>query len=239
MNNKIKVLLIILTAMSLTIALLMTFAGCVKRLPVPVYEKTDEDGTSVYIDRVRYKELPKLQWAIDNVDEIIGYAGSYSVFIYSLKNDPNRDFIVLKGYLQDSYWPGLYRTDKVIPDVSANNVDKIVWDDYEVDMETYGKLNHYTNTIEDKKTITELFDLLETGEEARNINSAKKDSRNYIMSIYLYCSEIPAAYYVLRVGLDNSRFICSRITTGYVYMPDDLLERIAGKKIDISQLTED
>ncbi len=232
-----KIKAAILTLLTLII-ISITLTGCYNH-NLPVYEKTEEDGTSVYIDGVRYKELPRLEWDISNVDKVIGYAGSYDTVIIGLKNDPNRDFIILKGFLQDYYGPGLYRTDKVIPEVSVENVDKIVWEDYEVDLETYGKLNHHTNTVEDKTTITELFDLLETGEEARNVNSAKKDSRNYIMRFYLYCSEIPAASYALRIALDNGRIICSRIATGYVYMPDDLLEKIAGKKIDISELTED
>ncbi len=238
MKNKIKVLLIIITAMSLTIALLMTFTGCVKRLPVPVYEKTDEDGTSVYIDRVRYKELPKLQWAIDNVDEIIGYAGSYDTVIYNLKKDVNRDFIQIKYLGSDLNGSVLYRSDKDISDVSAESVDKIVWEDYEVKFdgkpESYEQLNFYTNTNEDKETIKEFFDLLETEENTQNFDSIKKDSNNYIMDIKLYCSDLPAAYYELSVGLDNGRIVCGKPITGYVYMPEDLLEKIVGKKLDIS-----
>ncbi len=244
MKSNTKQLYIKLIILSLTIALIsMASVGCIKRLPVPVYETTDEDGTSVYIDGVRYKELPRLEWAIDNVDEIIGYAGSYDTFIYGLKNDPNRDFVVLKYYWADYYGPGLYRTDKVIPDVSVENVDKIIWEYYEMKMSPEVKrpeiINYYTNTITDKTTIIELFELLETGEEAQNISAAKKGEKTLAMNISLYCSEIPAASFGLGVGLFSGRIVCGRPSTGYVYMPEDLLDRIAGKKIDVSELTED
>ncbi len=216
-------------------------AGCIDPT-LPVYEKTEteEDGVCVVIDGVKYKEFPRLEWAIDNVDEIIGYAGSYDTVIYGLKNDPNRDFIVLKGYLQDYYGPGLYRTDKNIPVVSVENVDKIVWEYYEVDpnVERGACEQYYTNTIEDKTTIKELFDVLETGKRTQNVYSVKKGSRYCAMSIYLYCSEIPAASFELGVWMVSGRIVYGRETTGYVYMPENLLEKLAGKKIDISEFTE-
>jgi hypothetical protein len=58
------------------------------------------------------------------------------------------------------------------------------------------------------------------------------------MGIYLYCSGIPAANYKLGVWMDNGRIVCGRQITGYVYISDDLLDKIAGKHIDITELTE-
>lgn len=231
--KNIKILLVILLAVMSII-----MVGCIKRLPVPVYDMTDEVGTSVYIDGVRYKQLPALEWTTDNVDEIIGYAGNYKTFIYSVKNDPNRDFIVLKYYWGDAYWPCLYRTDKDIPEVSADSVDKIVWEDYESDLETGARLNYYANEIEEKEVIKELFDLLETGEKVQDINAIKKGSNYAVLRIDMYCTEIPGASYGLAVRMYNGRLVCGRTSTGYYYIPDDLLEKIAGKKIDVSELTE-
>lgn len=239
MKNNSRLLLNKLVVMLLAIATVcMISVGCVERLPVPIYEKTDDDGISVYIEGIKYNELPQLKWQVEDVNEIIGYAGSYDTIIYNLKKDVNRDFIQIKYLGSDLNGSVLYRSDKDIPDVSAESVDKIVWEDYEVKFdgkpESYEQLNFYTNTNEDKETIKEFFDLLETEENTQNFDSIKKDSNNYIMDIKLYCSDLPAAYYELSVGLDNGRIVCGKPITGYVYMPEDLLEKIVGKKLDIS-----
>ncbi len=36
--------------------------------------------------------------------------------------------------------------------------------------------------------------------------------------------------------MNNGRLIYGRPSTGYVYMPDDLLEKIVGKKINLEML---
>jgi len=141
---------------------------------------------------------------------------------------------VIKHYRSTLYGPSLFRTDKVIPDVSVESVDKIVWEYFE--FEEGEQRNNYTNTTEDRTTIEELFDLFENGEKTENFEPIEKGSKDYVLDIYLHISDIPAVYYLLEIGLDNGRFVCGKPLTGYVYMPDDLLEKIAGKKIDIDEL---
>ena len=228
--KKVTITFAIISIAIVTISILF---GCIKKLPLPVYEKTEEDGTSVYIDGVRYKELPALQWQTNDIDKIIGYAGGYNTLIYCFKNDVDRDFILLKYLYSDLYGPGLYRTDKDIPDVSVDSVDKIVWEYYEI--EDGEKSNFYTNTIEDKTIIEEFFGLLKNGRKFDSSEPIKQKSKFYIMDIYLYCSDIPAAYYLLSTGLNNDRIVCGKPIIGYVHIPDDLLEKIAGKKIDSSE----
>ena len=130
-----------------------------------------------------------------------------------------------------------------MPEVSADSVDKIVWEDYVIDYsvepESYKEQNFNSNIIEDKSTIKELFELLETGEKINNADTTKNGSKCYIMRILLYCSEIPAAYYELSIELDSGRIVCGKPITGYVYMPDDLLEKIAGHKIDLDYILQE
>ena len=228
-----KVYLILLIVSSVIIVLIALCFFNIIGPNLPIYELTKDDGYNVVIDEVRYKQLPALKWQIDPSihGKVIGYASDRSAVIWLEETEGN--FIYLKGQWAD-YYDTLYRTDINIPDPSADSVDKIVWDDYIV--EDSEIKDEYTNTVEDEEIIAELFNLLDSGEKTDNFDGIKNESGSIIMNIRLYCADLPGVYYGLSVGLDNGRIVCGRPLTGYVYMPDDMLEKIAGKKIDIEKL---
>ncbi len=168
----------------------------------PVYKMTDEDGTSVYSDGVRYKELPKLKWEIDydysNPSNDFGYAGDTHLIISSFNLDTEKNFVVLYGF-GDTFIV-LYRTDKNVPDVSVDSVDKIVWIEYNENRENK---DSYTNTVTNKEIITELFDLLNSEEKSYNNNQAITDSKYYYQEIILYSSDLPGVSYSLYIGMSD------------------------------------
>lgn len=222
---------------SLLIALIMIFlSGCVDSLPV--YEKTDEDGVSVYISGVRYKQLPILHWNVNpSLGKVIGYAGSRDVrvslpFGYT-EDNTETNFVFLQYPLTDYYGEMLYRVDRDILDVSVDSVDKVVWGESTYINSQIGNL--YSNTIEDKEVIQELFDLLDKGERTEDISQIVVNNNTLNIDISLYCSDIPEAYYDMRVGIANGKVVIGREDIQYIYIPDDLLEKIAGKKIDIEE----
>ncbi len=173
---KPRILLVILVIIVLT----MILASCLVVDPsLPVYEKTDEDGTSVYIDGVRYKELHELKWELIltyQSYEIIGYAGDRNTSITIDHTDTERNFIFLNGRM-------LYRADRNIPDVSVESVDNIEWEDYVVENDEIK--NEYKNTIEDKEIIIELFDLLDTGERTEKFDPIRNDSKSWVMALFI------------------------------------------------------
>jgi hypothetical protein len=210
--------------------------GCIDTT-LPVYEKTEteEDGICVIIDVVKYKELPELKWEISQANfKRVGYAGDYNTSVLMDSSETEKNFIFLRGSFAGSYICCLYRADKMIPDMSAESVDKIV-------LKEYKGLNPqedevYLNTVTDKEAIKELFDSLNSKEKTDDYQQIVKDSEYYNIDIILYCSKLAGASYRLETGMNGGGFICGKPIIKYVYVPDDLLEKLAGKQINDEEL---
>lgn len=224
----------------LIILILILLASCLNPF-LPVYEKTEteEDGVCAIIDGVKYKELPEIKWFINVSERIIGFAGDKNTLVYEGFNDPDKNFVILQHFFSDHFDSMLYRTDKIIPEPSADVVDKIMWDDHIMGSDQKNSEEH-TYTTEDKDVIKELFEVLENGNKTSNYNLIRKGSKTIIMSIGCYSSKLPGAYYVLNIGISNGKIVCGdSYEKEYVEIPIDLLEKLAGKKIDISEFTEE
>jgi hypothetical protein len=223
--------------MTIMILAVLVLTGCNPFLPI--YQRTDingvqdEDGISLIIDGVRYKMFPETKWDIEPIGTPIGYAGSWKTTVYQYTRDPERNFVFLHDFGTDKTSIPLYRTDKDIPEPSAESIDKLVWSDYIIGWDGEG----YTNVFEDKEIIKELFDALNTGKKVgviRPLNtSIIMDSEDHSLDIYCYSSELPFASYDLHFGMHDGKIICSDFDELFVEVPKELLEKIAEKSLDI------
>lgn len=227
-----KVKIIILLTVTLLIITLL--AGCLNPF-LPIYEQTDEDGTSVYINGVRYTQLPKIKWYVRPSERIIGFAGDRNTLVYAGLGDTDQNFIFLKGLFADYYDGELYRTDRIIPE-PADVVDKLMYGDYAV-----GTNDEYTFITEDADTIKELFEILENGKKTDQFNSIEKDSAKVDIYIGCYSAKLPGAHYSLAIGTNNDgKIICGdRYENEYVEIPIELLEKIAGKELNLEEILID
>lgn len=222
----IFVLIVMITSIMLT--------SCVD-LSLPVYEKTDEDGVSVYIDGVRYKQLPLLKWEVHPASyenparkTNIGYAGGWDIILSEALGDTEKNFILMKGTIADYYDGYLYRADKVIPEPSAESIDELMWVETYIDDE-----EDYSNIIIDKDIIIELFSVLDTGEKTDEYNMIEKNSKKVNMYISCKSNNLPGSQYILHIGTNNGKIICGDfIDKQYVEIPIDLLEKIRGNKLE-------
>lgn len=204
---------------------------------LPVYEKTktEEEGICVIIDGVRYKQKPVIKWYVYPKWRAIGYAGDRTFLVSEGLEDPDRNFIFLDSYIGDYPEHQLYRTDKTFPEPSADIIEKIIWFDY-LDGNSE---KEYLYTTEDKETIKELFEVLDTKIITTEFNSINIDSRAINMGIVCYSLKLLGANYSLYIGISNGKLICGDLYDNeYVELPLDLIEKISGKKIDISRFKE-
>ncbi len=204
---------------------------------LPVYEKTEteEDGICVVIDGVKYKKKPVIKWDVISGGRTIGYAGDQTFRVSEGLDDPDRNFVFLDSYIGDYPPRKLYRADKTFPEPSAEIVDKIIWFDY-LDGD---QSKEYLYTTEDKDTIEELFKVLDTEIITTEFNSIMEGKRAINIGIVCYSSKLPGANYSLYVGISNGKIICGNLYDNeYIELPLELMERIAGKQIDISGFTE-
>lgn len=219
---------ILIVSIIFTIVLMMS--GCNPFLPV--YKRTDtngvkdKDGISIIIDGIRYKMFPATRWEEIHPGKLIGYAGSWKTTVQEVEGDSDRNFVILHDVGSDPYYTPLYRTDKTIPDPSADTIDRLEWIDY-----TIGQNNDYTNTVRDKIMIRAVFDVLSTGYKFESFNHIEKNSEAIVMHISCYSSEVPGAKYIINIGTNSEKIVCGNSKDGYVEVPVELLEKIAGKSL--------
>ncbi len=218
---------IVFTLIIITLA--TTLTACIDFF-LPIYEKTNDDGMSVIIDGVRYKEFPILKWIVHPTwpEKKIGYAGGWDTVIVEAQGDTEKNFVYIKGTIADYYDGFLYRTDKVIPEPSAESINKMIWEEYVV-----GSEEGYINTIVDKKIIKELFDILDSEEKTRKYEMIENNSKILNISIGCYSSDLPGALYLLAIGKSGDKIICgNRRENEYVEIPIELLVKISGRSAD-------
>ena len=134
------------------------FTGCIDS-SLPIYEKIDEDGFSVIIDGIKYKDNPPLKWDVNIRGEKIGFAGNKDISLYEVEGDKERYFIYYYYNFGDAFGRVLYRSDIEIPEPSEKTIDEIEWVEYYTKNDNNEIIieEEYTNTIEDITIIQELF----------------------------------------------------------------------------------
>jgi len=219
---------IIIGALLISVIALLLLSCINPFLPVYEYEETDENGMTVIIDGVKYVQYPELKWDITPSGKVIGYAGSLDIKISEAARE-DTSFVFVHDNWKHSYDKVLYRAGT--PDVSAESVDRIVWD--KSGRKDSQIVDTYTNTIEDKEVIKQLFDILENGERVQDIYWVKKDSLDwFFISILFYRSDLPSARFSVSIGMKDGEMIGVYWHHGYVKIPEDLLKRISGRDID-------
>ena len=206
---------------------------------LPIYQRTDingvqdQDGISLIIDGVRYKMFPATKWNITSYGDKIGYAGSWLTTVCQFVDDPERNFVFLHEFGTDMNSIPLYRTDKDVPEPCAESIDELVFHD---DL-AWSDYNRYSNIVEDKDIIKELFDALNTGRKVEELRpfdgSITIRSKEHNIDIYCHSSALPFASYGLHFGLYDGKIICSDYEELFVEVPKELLEKIAGKELDV------
>lgn len=225
-----KIVLIILALFIVLITALL-FAFIIKPdFRLPIYKVSDQDSRSVFIDGVRYKCLPNIKWDAVPVSSKIGYAANWLTVVLEAKDDPDRNFIFLHTVGASTVYGPLYRTDKDINEPSDETVDKITWTSYVI-----GSNDEYVNATEDKELIKEFFSILNTGKKTNEYRSIKINSETLVIYINCTSSDLPGAFYKLNIYLSNKssgKFVCGNTMGDYIEVPIELMEKIAGKKLD-------
>jgi len=218
-------------AMLAAAALFVT--GCID-VSLPVYQRIDqngledEEGIVVIVEGAEYKMFPERKWSVEP-GEMIGYAGSWKTTAYAAAGDTERHFVYLHDAGSSMYYSPLYRTDKPIPEPSGDTVNKISYSETHFSGDEKKQIK---NTIIDKETIQAFFDGLETDERTSNIVFLE----DFYIHISCYSDAVPGASYYLNIVSGDGKLMCGNHREGYVELPAELLERIAGHTIDLKML---
>lgn len=219
---------------------IILLSGCFMSANVKceVYERqvTDEDGIIVNIDGVVYKTLPEPKWEGQKIGDFFGYAGEEKKKLYLSEGDNERNFIFIydsalcpKGSTHSIL---LYRED--MPEPIAESIDKLLWGESK---KSDGEMEYnYSNIVTDKEIIKKLFNMLETKKsivEASHFGYGSTFCQMYILG---YCDELPEVHYEIEIRHHNRRIVCGNNREGYVEIPVELLEEIAGHDINAEEL---
>jgi len=192
--------------------------------------KIGDANVSVTINGVKYAMYPELKWDVQPGDNVIGYAGNMGLAILKVKGDSKMNFIYLRDTLPGRYYYPLCRTDRIIPEPSAKTVDTIYFREYDFSGD---EVKSYDNTIADIPTVDEFFSLFNNNNKvpySELINIKLKD-----FSIGISCSsnQVPGALCFFDIGSYEGKLVCGD-GYGYVEMPIELLEKLAGHKLNIN-----
>lgn len=187
----------------------------------PVYNTYESgDETFVKIDSIEYKMFCYLDSNL--IGDMIGFLDDKSTPIYSIKGDTDKNFLYVKvSGEMPGYW-GYYRSDFVLPEASAVNINKMTW---------WDSTSRSTKIITDKSLINDLFKELDIEENI--INTDDIDSE--CAQIDLYFKDTPGLLYEILVWVrKDGSFYCSYSEDGKykeIKVSKELLERIAGHKL--------
>lgn len=232
---------IFITAIAiLCLTFIVTSCGYFINPFLPVYPRLDKNGVddtegiSVLFEGIKYKMYPALKWSVEDSGDIIGYAGSWKTCITTVKGDTEKNFIILQDFDSEYNYIPLYRTDKAIPEPSSESIDKIVWREYIIGKDT----GDYAHTVTNKEIIQEFFYDLAEGKKTGQIRPFEcgviVDSDTYYMSVACYSSALTCAGYYLDFGIYDGKVVCSDLEELYVEVPLDILEKLAGKKLNLN-----
>ena len=222
-----------LVVMFILMLALLDCSGCFFRLEptasYPVYKRTDseKDGVTVNFEGVIYKMYPLTKWGSHPDGELVGYAGTKDTIICLAEGDTERNFIYLQDNGASMYYRPLYRTDREIPDPSGENIDEIVWTEYDFND---GKSENYGRHFKDKETIKRLFEVWDTSKKTREYEGLPD------ISVRMFCtsSQVPGGYLELNLAQStDQKIMMGTPDQGYTEVPIKLLEEISGRDIDV------
>jgi hypothetical protein len=198
----------------------------------PIYERSDTEqyGISVTIDGVVYQMYPQLKWDVSPDREIMGYAGTTETWMCWAKGDTEHNFVYLQDRGASMFYRPLYRTDRVIPEPSGDIVDTLYWSEYDFS----GEENKHTSLyVTDKEIIELLFEILNNNERTTEYSFPI----DYRIEISCYSVLVPGASYNLNIVLGRKKILCGTVEEGYTEISIELLESLAGYKLDMEKLS--
>ena len=191
----------------------------------------DAEELYITIDDIKYIMLPESVWTIQPGSEVIGYAGSRDIEIIEAEGDTERNFIFLNDRNNFSFelcLAILHRTD--IPEPSSNIISRI---DYYENNYTGNDIVEVRNTVTDQELIFELFNLLESSQKTTLVS--RLDSFTIVFNCY--ADAVPGAVYSLGIRKSGEKLMCGNSEEGgYVELPIELLEEMAGHEFNINDL---
>lgn len=205
--------------------------------PKPVYdfEETEEDGMTVSIAGVVYKELPKTKWEMHPDGKVyIGYGGSKDVTILAVKGDVIRNFI----YVYTDRFDGgtiLYRTDIKVPEPSGDSVDKIIFSERDFSIRE-GDDCINAKFAYDRLIIKEFFDELQDNSDTVFSPEEVNDFGDIYFEIICKSKKVLGASYSLELKYLNGNLVCGNNIDGFVKVSLEVIEKLVGQPIDLEQL---
>lgn len=190
--------------------------------------KSWDDMTKIEIDGVRYEMIDGIRRELDGDAKMVEIGVTGGMFsktgVYVIEGDVDRNFILLHEGLSSMWRTPLVRTDKEIPEPSADTITKLKC--IGAFRTAEGEIESFEYILDEADIIQELFTLF-------NDNKIKDsdDFTYYRTMIYCYSDELPGMYYPLQVRYKDGKFICGNFSYNYfVDMPYELLEKISGQK---------
>ncbi len=184
------------------------------------------------VEGVKYQMYPLLKWSVDPDSKKIGYAGNRGTAVTGAVGDTEKNFLFLLDSGSSAFYSPLYRTDKIIPEPSNQSVDELVYTEYDMSDD---EKQTYTNSIKDKEIIKEYFEVFKSENKVIDFEYLE----NFDISITALSNEVPGASYYQSLFTNDGKLLIGVYEDGFVEMPIDLLEKIAGHKIDIEALLQE
>jgi hypothetical protein len=216
--------------------IIIFFTGCVYRdYALPIYSMTNGDeGICVTINNVIYTEIPS-KWVVHYSNKVMGYAGSRDMAIIEAKGDTERNFIFLNDLEQPFYVEKrlipLCRADGTIPEPNEKTVNSIYYSENYFQGEDNKPIK---NVINDKSTIEELFQALDSGTKMSKYDlSSLKDAN---IDIICTSDNVPGASFSLAILKKGEKIMCGNPGQGYFEISQKLLEKMAGHTFDFEEL---
>jgi len=234
MSKKVKLLITILAIAFVAVEIAVLAAIAVNSYKIyhddyyahPIYNSYN-DQTNVVVDGIEYKRGCMLDSS--RIGELIGFLDDTSYPIYRIEGDVNKNFLgvevpaEMKGY----WW--YYRTDFIFPKTSPDTIDKMEWMDAK---------SWQTIVVSDQDAISEFFDHID---RARTLTVKNRITARYA-TVSVYSKDAPGLIYTFSIELQlNGTFVCTFMEGNermICSIPTDLLERIAGYKLDVDDQVE-
>ncbi len=215
-KTKITIILMIF------IVVLVLLSGCLNNYPIYQSHKSDDSEWYTVINDIEYVLWPDQNWFLlnDKDDTKVGYLDSKQISLYTVKDDPEHNFIKVYETGADVLHVPLVKK-SLADEFTIKRIDAIEWTTWGIHTENLAELigdNAVTNQICIDRFL-EFFDDFSEEPLTGEWTSAG--------TIYCYNSDLPNAIYALKV--QNSEGICrcsGYNSNSYVLIPMNELDDI-------------